>query len=94
MDVILANPELLNSGDARFAKYISPPREGIPTLSVGIERVRNDILANFDPDAYKIDETIRWRVGGRVQIATITISDGFRRVPGFEPATRAHEFSS
>jgi hypothetical protein len=78
--------ELLNSGDARFAKYSHPRRGGITSLAEGIERVRNDILAHYDAEAFKLDETIRWRIGGRVQIATVTLSNGFQWVPGYEAA--------
>ncbi len=77
--------QLVNSGDARFARYGHPTRQGINTLEEGVERVRNDILAHYDPEAFKLDEAIRWNIGGRVQIATITLSDGFRWLPGFEP---------
>lgn len=77
--------ELMNDGDERFAKYRKPPRTGLTSLVAGIERVRNDIIVHYDTEAIKIDETIVWRIGGRVQIATITLSDGFQWVPGFEP---------
>lgn len=77
--------DLLNGGDTRFAKYSQPKRIGLLNLSDGIERVRNDILAHYDAEAFKLDETIRWNIGGRVQIATITLSDGFQWVKGHEP---------
>jgi hypothetical protein len=79
--------DLVNSGDARFSKYSLPPRIGLTTIAQGVERVRNDILAHYDPEAHTLNETIRWAIGGRVQIATITLADGFRWVPGFEPAS-------
>jgi hypothetical protein len=77
--------ELLDSGDSRFAQYIDPPRFGLKTLQAGIKRVRNDILAHYDAEAHKLDEENCWAIGGRVQIATVTRSDGLRWVPGFEP---------
>lgn len=52
---------------------------------MGIERVKKDILAHYDPEAIKIDETLRCTVGGRVQIATVTLSSSFQWVPGYEP---------
>lgn len=79
---------LVDGGDVRFATYADPPRHEIVTLAGGIKRVRNDILAHYDPEAFKVDEGLRWRVGGRVQIVTVTSSDGFQWVPGFEPVRR------
>lgn len=76
--------DLMNEGDPRFAKYRSPNRVGITTLASGIERVKNDILAHYDPEAIKVDENIRWQIGGRIQIATVTRSSGFQWVPGYE----------
>jgi hypothetical protein len=80
--------ELIDSRDPRFLRFADPPRFGLATLASGIDRVRNDIAAYSDPEAYKFDETLRWRIGGRVQIATLTLADGFRWVAGFEPAQK------
>jgi len=76
--------DLINSGDPRFAQYSQPPRKGLTTLSAGIDRVRQDVLAHYDPQALGVDEVTCRGIGGRVQIATVTIADGFRWVPGFE----------
>jgi hypothetical protein len=76
--------ELMHSGDPRFLKYAEPCRIGLKTLQGGIERVRKDILIHYDTAARKIDEAICAHIGGRVQIATVTLEDGFRWVPGFE----------
>jgi hypothetical protein len=78
--------ELMRNGDPRFAKYAQPSRIGMKSLRDGIERVRQDILIHYDPEASKVDEKACSHIGGRVQIATVTLTDGFRWVPGFEPA--------
>lgn len=77
--------ELVNSEDPRFLQYATPKRERVSTLLAGIERTRKDVLAHYDPEALKVDEEGCWRIGGRVQIATITKSKGFEWVEGFEP---------
>ena len=77
--------ELMHDGDPRFAKYAQPSRIRLRTLRDGIERVRNDILIHYDPEATKVDEKSCSHIGGRVQIATVTLTDGFKWVPGFEP---------
>jgi hypothetical protein len=77
--------ELLNTGDPQFSSYSRPPRYGVSTLAQGIERVRNDIMAHYDPQALEIDRETCQGIGGRIQIATITLTNGFQWVPGFEP---------
>ena len=79
--------EALASGDARLARYSNPPRQGIATLASAIERVQNEVLAHCDPEARNVDNAPEWPYGGRVQIASITVRDGFRWVTGFEPLT-------
>jgi hypothetical protein len=78
--------DLMNDCDKRFAQYAQPSRVGLRTLADGIERVRKDILLHYDPEARKLDEEVCSHIGGRVQIATVTFADGFKWVPGFEPA--------
>ena len=75
--------DLVNAGDPRFSNYSQPPRQNLRTLAEGIERVRNDIKAHYDPKALEVDNSCRG-IGGRVQIATVTALDGFRWVSGFE----------
>jgi hypothetical protein len=74
---------LLESGDSRFLQYATPPRSSAMTLPAAIQRVMNEVLAHYDPKAVEVDEKLAWTVGGRVQIATVTFSDGFRWVRGF-----------
>jgi hypothetical protein len=79
--------ELMHAGDPRFAQYARPSRIGLKSLRDGIERVRKDILIHYDPEARRIDEKACSHIGGRIQIATVTLADGFRWVPGFEAAS-------
>ena len=79
----LAVLHLLEGGDARFLQYATPSRPNARTLQAAIQRVMNDVLVHYDPKAIEVDEKLGWTVGGRVQIATVTFSDGFRWVPGF-----------
>lgn len=76
--------KLIDGSDPLFAKYAQPPRLQVRTLMEGIERVRNDILAHFEPCARTVDPDTCGGIGGRVQIATIT-SSGFSWIPGYEP---------
>jgi hypothetical protein len=78
--------ELMHAEDPRFAKYAKPSRIGLKTLPDGVERVRKDILIHYDPEGSKVDAKTCAHIGGPVQIATVTFADGFRWVPGFEPA--------
>jgi hypothetical protein len=80
--------EFIEREDARFARYSRPKRGDIRSLSAAIDRAKNDVLAHCDPEALKIDEETCRGIGGRVQIATVTFSEGFRWVPGFEPTAR------
>ena len=77
--------ELVDSGDRRFRQYSEPPRNRIVTLAQAIERTRNDVRAQCDPEAMTVDELTCRGIGGRIQMATITTSHGFRWVTGFEP---------
>lgn len=77
--------EALATGDARLARYSSPPRQRVLTLAQAIKRVRNDVLAHCDAEARNVDQSAPWPYGGRVQIATVTFADGCRWVAGFEP---------
>jgi hypothetical protein len=79
--------ELVDSGDRRFRQYSEPPRNRIVTLAQAIERTRNDVRAQCDPEAMTVDELTCRGIGGRIQMATITTSHGFRWVTGFEPAS-------
>lgn len=79
--------ELLDNEDPRFGRLAKPKRKGIATLSQAVERARNDVLAHCDPKALEIDEETCRGIGGRIQVATITFTAGFRWVPGFEPAS-------
>lgn len=76
--------DLMNDGDPRFAQYAQPSRVGLRTLADGVERVRKDVLLHYDSEARRLDEKVCPRIGGRIQIATVTFADGFRWVPGFE----------
>jgi hypothetical protein len=76
--------DLLNDGDPRVSNYAYPERYGLRTLQDGIQRVRNDILMHYDPELRKLDEVVCPGIGGRIQIATVTIAEGFRWVTGFE----------
>ena len=58
----------------------------LETLQQGIDRVHKDILLHYDPEARELDEKACSHIGGRVQIATVTFAEGFKWVPGFEPA--------
>lgn len=79
--------ELVDNRDLRSRQYSEPPRDRIVTLAQAIERTRNDVRAQCDSEAMTVDELTCRGIGGRIQIATITISHGFSWVPGFEPAT-------
>jgi hypothetical protein len=79
--------DLVDGGDSRFYKFTEPKLDRIRSLATAVERVRNDILSQCDPEALQIEEETCAGIGGRVQIATITLSDSFCWVPGFEPVT-------
>ena len=78
--------DLIERGDSHFSRYSQPKRENVHTLATALERVLNDMAAHYDPEALKVDEDTCLGIGGRKQIATLTFLDGFRWVPGFEPA--------
>jgi hypothetical protein len=79
--------DLIDAEDDRFLRYAKPRRNSVVTLSSAIERARNDVLAHYDREALKVDPDTCRTIGGRVQIATVTYSEGFRWVPGFESAS-------
>jgi|CZKX01.1.fsa_nt_gi hypothetical protein len=59
------------------------------TLEDAIEAARNFIEACSDPVALEIDgKDNHHPIGGRIHIATVTPRDGFRWVPGYEPAAQ------
>ena len=78
--------QALDQEDQCFAPYLTPKRTDITTMALAIQRVRKDLQAHCDPEARRLDEVGCRGIGGRLQIATITFKDGFRWVPGFEPA--------
>jgi hypothetical protein len=73
--------------DQTFSAYQTPlPSPEQITLTQGIESAKNHIHVCSDPRAVEIDPETCSKIGGRVQIATITPSEGFKWVPGYEPA--------
>jgi hypothetical protein len=59
------------------------------TLQDAIEAARNFIAACSDPAALEIEGKDNYHpIGGRIHIATVTPRDGFRWVPGYEPAAQ------
>jgi hypothetical protein len=79
------NRKIFKSKDLRFSKYRTPSvRKGIPPskLSEATELVRNYIQACIDNQ--RRDEECSM-IGGRVHIATITPTEGFKWVEGFAP---------
>jgi hypothetical protein len=77
---------LIDGDDPRFLQYSRPKRNAVFSLFDGIERAEKDIRAHYDPEALNVDPGVCKGVGGRVQIATVTLSQGFKWVSGFEPA--------
>lgn len=55
------------------------------SLSSAIEAATSYIQACSDVEARKIDQQCR-SIGGKIHVATITLKDGFKWVPGFEPS--------
>ncbi len=78
--------DLIDKQDPQFLKYSQPRRDAVFTLSEGIDRAEKDIRAHCDPVALKVDPDRCGGIGGRIQIATVTRSQGFKWVAGFEPA--------
>ena len=79
--------ERLKQGDPAFDKYkgsfsVSGTLYSA-AMRAAIAEARNYIRACSGPEALKIDPEICAGIGGRIQIATITRSKGFRWVPGF-----------
>lgn len=71
--------------DETFSAYQTPlPASKQITLLQGIESANNHIRVCFDPRAREIAPETCATIGGRIQIATITLSQGFQWVPGFE----------
>jgi hypothetical protein len=75
-----------NSDDETFSSYRTPlpPSEQI-TLAQGIESAKNHIRVCSEPRARRIDPDACSKIGGRIQIATITRSEGLQWVRGFGP---------
>jgi hypothetical protein len=67
--------------DQRFSKYTEPKKERVGNLLDAIERVRNDITAQCDPEAVNVHDACK-RIGGRIQVATIKPAEGFRWIAG------------
>lgn len=80
--------DLIESKDSRFAQYSEPERRNVSTLAGAVQRSINDVMAHCDPEALLVDEDKCRGIGGRIQIAQITFRDGFRWLPGYEPATQ------
>jgi hypothetical protein len=78
--------KLIESEDPRFAKYYAP-LSADPTALEVIEYSKKYIEAHADPAAIEIDPTVCSAIGGHIHIATITRSDGFRWVQGFQPVS-------
>jgi hypothetical protein len=73
---------LLDGRDRRLAVYkLEPPRNMPEAIATATKYIR----AYSDPEAREIDPKACAAVGNRIHIATITPTDGFRWVPGFEP---------
>jgi hypothetical protein len=79
--------DLISKGDSRFSQYSEPKRKNVFTLSEAISRAEKDIRAHCDLEALKLDPDRCRGIGGRVQIATVTFTHGFRWVRGFEPVS-------
>lgn len=81
---------LIVEGDRRFSPY-RPIHQNWPklTLAGAIEIGSNLIRAQMTEDAREIDPETCNAIGGHMHIATITRTDGFRWVPGYEPIQKA-----
>jgi hypothetical protein len=75
---------LSNWNDPRLAVYKFPFNKP-SNLPDAISTAKKYILAYSDPEAHEIDAKESRSIGRRIHIATITTSDGFQWVPGFEP---------
>jgi hypothetical protein len=80
--------ELIDKDNSYFSKYAEPKRETIRTIRLAIDRALADVHAHCDPEALNVEENTCRGIGGRIQIATITFTDGFKWVPEYEPAGR------
>jgi hypothetical protein len=80
---------LIDRQNSYFSKYSEPRRENVRTVPQAVDRALADIQAHCDPEALKADEKTCKTIGGRIQIATITFSGGFKWVSGYEPAQPA-----
>ncbi len=80
--------DLLDQEDNLLAAYRpSKIREGM-TLQQGIEVACNRVKAHCDPIALGVDGNC-CAMGGHIHVATVTLDEGFRWVPQFEPMPHA-----
>jgi hypothetical protein len=77
--------ERIESKDPRFAKYYVHAPSYNPSVAQVIEYSKNYIEAHADPAALDLDPKICKAIGGHIHIATLSASEGFAWVPGFEP---------
>ncbi len=83
------NDILCDPRDQRFSAYRIAPmtKRGKPTMAEGIEIAKRYVAACDTTEARLLDPTCEG-IGGRVQIATITPSQGVRWVEGHEPVAQ------
>jgi hypothetical protein len=77
---------LYESNDQRFACFrrAMPERPEDLTLSEGVEIAKSYINACDSDEGRAEDPDVCPAIGGRRHVATITVRDGFRWIPGFE----------
>ncbi|MGI8962200.1 MAG: hypothetical protein ACR2IV_21065 [Bryobacteraceae bacterium] len=88
---------LFDSNDERLAKFRTDASKRVAasfndsdidiTLEDAIEAARNYIEACSDPIVRELDIENCQGIGGRMHIATITPTGGFKWAPGYEPLT-------
>jgi hypothetical protein len=78
--------QLFDESDPRFQTYRpSVPKDRPATLPEVIEMAGQYITACGSPEARAINPTVSRGIGGRTVIATISPTEGFQWVKGFEP---------
>ena len=78
---------MINKRDGRFSRYLKPLGPDSSLKEAG-EFAKGYIEACSDPVALEIDPYCKG-IGGHIHMATVTPSDGFGWLPGYEPENPA-----
>jgi hypothetical protein len=87
--------KLLGAKDKRFynERSLRPPDTAIPHFSPEMHRAvihaRAYIEGCSSPEGLALERKICSSIGGKIHMASITANEGFKWVPGFEPATQS-----